>query len=109
MSGTLPSEGVGAGRRPTKDTDPQTSSDAVPLDTLADAGPDGRRQHWDALRAALRQGLLTTGDLDVAELLRRAAEPGQSAEPADGREVEWQALEQLGRQVDAAGQAGLRP
>jgi tetratricopeptide (TPR) repeat protein len=84
----------------------RTLLDEISLHAVDERGPEARRKCSQALQAALASALLTSGPLDIAELL---PEIERVDEGLDESQTEWQSLERLMDQLDQAGYTELRP
>jgi hypothetical protein len=78
--------------------------DEVDLGIIDEKGADARRKAGQALQAALASALLTSGGLELSELL---SEVDDDAGALDEVQAEWQALERLISQLEEAGYAEL--
>lgn len=76
--------------------------DNATLGPVEELGIDGRRKAAQALRAALASALLTSGPLELVELLPDFAVPDM------GVEQDWRAIESLMENLDSAGYVELR-
>ena len=78
--------------------------DEIPLGVIDDKGPEGRRKTIQALQAALASALLTSGPLDLPDLLAQIHQ-----EDLDQSRTEWQELTRLMDHLEQAGYHDLRP
>jgi len=78
--------------------------DEISLSPIDEKGPDARRKVCQALEAALASALLTSGPLDLAELLPEIEHEDGGL---DHNQAEWQALERLTSQLEQTGYADL--
>jgi len=80
--------------------------DDIALAPLDESGPDARRKACQSLQAALGSGLLTSGTLELTELLPDAQ---QDDEAPEDYQAPWRILAQLTTQLEQAGYAELSP
>lgn len=77
----------------------RTFLDAAPLAIIADRGPDFRRHCLEELRQAHSEGHLTPAEMDLSDLLKKAADCLRPSDPEEPTAEDEHALQRMAEQL----------